>query len=200
MILKLDKFIVILAVTFLSACASEYPRLTIVDPLPPGINCRIALLPFVYQGDFPRGENIFFKAFAAEMMTSAGFKVIPEGDINQLYKQLKLYRRDLPNEKQMQAIGNRLDAQLIVLGEIIGMTEVDTGSYVDTNITVSVRIHDALTGDVLWSTYHKRKGEEYRNVMHYGRVNTITGLSRRMASEIITKWAEEGMKQCSDRL
>ena len=199
MISKCSKLVVLLTVILLSACASEYPRFNNVEPLPADFNCRIALLPFVYQGDFPRGENIFNRAFATEMNNVGGFEVIPDGDVREVYKQLRMYRRNLPNEFQMQTIGNRLDAQLIIIGDIVEMAEVDTGYYVDTRLTVSVRIYKASTGNLLWSTYHKRKGEEYRNIMHYGRVNTITGLSRRMANEIITLWTEKGMNQCIAR-
>ena len=197
MIVRLSRFLLLLAVIFLSACASEYPRFNIVEPLPVDFSCRVALLPFVGNVNMPRGESIFTKAFATEMKNVGGFDVIPEGDIQNIYQQLKLYPSNLPNEFHMRVIGNRLDAQLIILGEIVEMDEVDTGAYVDTRITVSVRIHEASSGNLLWSTYHKRKGEEYRNIMHYGRVNTITGLSRRMANEIITKWTEKGMNQCN---
>ncbi len=199
MISKFSKLVVLLAVIFLSACASEYPRFNIVEPLPADISCRVALLPFLYHGDFPRGENIFNQAFATEMKNVGGFEVIPDGDVQEIYQQLRMYRRNLPNEFQMKTIGNRLDSQLIILGEIVEMAEVDTGAYVDTRITVYVRIYESSTANLLWSTYHKRKGEEYRNVMHYGRVNTITGLSRRMANEIISMWTEEGMNQCNAR-
>ena len=168
-----------------------------VEPLPVNFNCRVVVLPFVGNVNMPRGENIFLKAFTTEMKNVGGFDVIPEGDIQNLYQQLKLYPSNLANESHMRVIGNRLDAQLIILGEIIEMDEVDTGAYVDTRLTVSVRIHEASSGNLLWSTYHKRKGEEYRNIMHYGRVNTITGLSRRMANEIITMWTEKGMNQCN---
>jgi len=185
-----------LLAVFLSGCGTKYPRLNIVEPLPEEIRCRIVLLPFVYEGKVPRGENIFYKAFTTELKNVGGFEVVQEAELLKLYQQFRLYRSNQPNEFQLQAIGNRLDAQLIVLGDIIEMTEVDTGSYVETNITVSVRIFEAATGNVLWSTYHKRKGEEYRNVMHYGRVNTITGLSRIMSNEIISLWIDEGVNTC----
>lgn len=196
---RYSQFFVLFAVFFLSACAAEYPRLNIVEPLPAELTCRVALLPFVNHGELVRGEDIFKKVFATELQNIAGLDVIPDGDVQNLYQQLRMYPQNLPKAYQMQIIGNRLDAQLIILGEIIDMAEVDTGNYVDTRITVSVRIHEASSGNLLWSTYHRRKGEEYRNIMHYGRVNTITGLSRRMADEIITMWTKEGLNQCNAR-
>ena len=116
--------------------------------------------------------------------------------MKKVYQQLKLYKGNIPNESQLKVIGNRLDVQLIILGEILRISEVDSGRYVDTHMTVKATIYEASTGDIMWSSYHRRQGEEYRNIMHYGRVNTITGLSRRMANEIITQWTEEGLNQC----
>ncbi|GAB4339676.1 MAG: hypothetical protein Kow0089_12760 [Desulfobulbaceae bacterium] len=188
--------VAIVVAAVLTGCSAKYPRLDVVDPLPDPVNCRVALLPFVYEGKVPRGENIFFKAFATELRNIAGLEIIPEADITKIYQQMRMYRNDLPNESQMQAIGNRLDAQLIIVGDLVEMEEVDTGAYVDTRMTVSVRIYLADTGKILWNTYHKRKGEEYRNIMHYGRVNTITGLARRVAGEIAALWVDRGMNQC----
>lgn len=181
----------------LTGCAEKYPRLEVVAPLPEGPSCRVMILPFAYQGDFPRGENILYKAFIAEMAAVPGFDVVAEGDVLQMYKQFKLFPKDQPNEEQLRLLAQRLGAETLVLGDILHMTEVDSGGEVSTELTLILNLHAGDSGKLLWSTYHRRQGEDYRNILHYGRVNTMSGLARRMANEIITVWLENGMKQCT---
>jgi len=181
----------------LTGCAEKYPRLEIIAPLPENPSCRVAILPFAYQGDFPRGENILYKVFIAEMAAVPGFDVVAEGDVLQLYKQFRLFPTDQPNEEQLRLLAQRLDAETLVLGDILRMTEMDNGSEVSTELTLILNLHAGDSGKLLWSTYHKRQGEDYRNVLHYGRVNSMSGLARRMTNEIITVWIENGMKQCA---
>ena len=193
---KAINLMVISLVLFVSGCASKYPVLDMVKPLPDSMTCRVALLPFYYQGKFDQGRDIFYKAFYDALKNIGGFDIVQEGDLKKVYQQLRLYKGSIPDETHLQIIGNRLDAQLIILGEILRISEVDSGSLVDTHMTAKATLYEASTGNVLWSTYHRRQGEEYRKIMHYGRVNTITGLSRRMATEIVKKWKEEGLNQC----
>ena len=182
----------------LTSCGTSLPNLEIVRPLPDSYTtCRVAVLPFGYQASYPRGENIFYEAFTAEFAASTNFDLVPEGDILQLYRQLKMYRKTRPSVERMQVLSRRLRADLVITGDILRLKENESGRYVDTAMTLVVRIHDGPTGRLLWSTYHKRQGKEYQNVMHYGRVNSISGLARRMSDEIITLWINEGMKQCA---
>ena len=181
----------------LTGCAEKYPRLEVIAPLPDNPSCRVAILPFAYQGDFPRGENILYKIFIAEMAAVSGFDVVAEGDVLQLYKQFRLFPQDQPNEEQLRLLAQRLGAETLVLGNILRMVEMDSGDEVSTELTLVLNLHEGASGKLLWSTYHKRRGEDYRNVLHYGRVNTMSGLARRMTNEIISIWIENGMKQCA---
>ena len=149
------------------------------------------------QATYNGGENIFYKAFTAELSTFPGLEEVPEGDILQLYKQFRIYPKNQPDERLLPMMAQRLEAQFVVTGDIQKMTEIDTGREVKTELTVLLNIYDGSTGKLLWSTYHKRRGEEYQNVLHYGRVNSLSGLSRRMANEILLLWIENGINQCA---
>ena len=189
--------LIIAVFILLTGCAGKYPRLEVIAPLPESPRCRVAILPFTYQGDYPRGENIFYKAFIAEMAAVPGFDVVAEGDVLQMYKQFRLFPKDQLNEEQMRILAQRLGAETLVLGDILRMNEFDSVNEVSTELTLVLNLYAGASGKLLWSTYHKRRGDEYRNVLHYGRVNSMSGLARRMANEVITLWIENGMKQCT---
>ncbi|MHB1349178.1 MAG: hypothetical protein C4563_00400 [Desulfobulbus sp.] len=184
------------AAFLLTGCGATLPRLEVLADLPETPQCRVAIMPFVYPGDFPRGAVIVYKAFASEMAAVEGLEVVPEGDVRQLYRQLLLYPTDLPNEEQLRIMARHLGAETVVVGEIQQMSEREA-DVVNTELTLIINLHSGESGKLLWSTYHRRRGEEYRNVLHYGRVNSMSGLARRMSAEILTTWIDNGMKQCT---
>lgn len=191
------ELILVVAAALICGCAGKYPRLEVIAPLPDTPQCRVAVLPFTSQEELPRGKNIVYKAFAAELAAVDGIDVVAEGDVLQLYKQFRLFPKDQPNEEQLRILAQRLGAETVLTGEILHMIEVDSGSEVDTELTLVLKHYAGDSGKLLWSTYHKRRGEEYSSVLHYGRVNSLSGLARRMAQEILNLWIDNGMKQCT---
>lgn len=182
----------------LTACGDTYPVLRTLEPLPEQSVCTIAVLPFQYEGGYPQGESIFYKAFSGKLSSEAGFEIASEGDVLQLYQQNRLYRNSKPGISQILSIGQQLDAQLVVSGDILRMEERDSGNSVETEITVIIKIYDTVTGKLIWYTYHKKHGDDYRQIMHYGKVYTLSALSQKMSEEIINLWFDNGMKKCQN--
>jgi polysaccharide biosynthesis protein PelC len=187
----------IIFLALLSAgCAAEYPRLKIIDTLPESDNCGIAVLPFAYQGKFPAGAEIVSKAFSAELASTPGIDVAREGDILQFYRQNKMYPRNQLNLAQITNLSRQLNVQYVITGDILDLQETDSGREIDTFLSLAIYVYSGSDGRLLWTTYHKRNGDEYRHIMHYGRVNSLTGLIRRMTKEIIQLWTENTIQQC----
>jgi hypothetical protein len=116
----------------LSSCAA---LLTKYDQLPhhrqmaaiPGTPvCRVAVLPFLNDSDYPLADAILAKVFATQLGVATNFLVIQEGDILKIYQQLHLLPGDEPTPEQLQLIASRLDAQLLVTGTVIEMRENPT--------------------------------------------------------------------------
>ncbi|HEB51211.1 MAG TPA: hypothetical protein ENI89_11450 [Desulfobulbus sp.] len=189
----------VLLVLLLAGCARQVPTLYRFADLPARGSCRIALLPLVDKGSYPRGATILSKVLRSELVSSGHFRVVQEGDILDLYRQLLLYPNRQPNQEQLRIIGGRLGIGLFVGGDILEMRQGQAkgGIAPDTDLTMILRIYDGGTGRLLWSTYHRRQGSHYQKVLHFGRINTVTGLARQMAREVIGLWLEEGMEPCA---
>ncbi len=181
----------------LVACSAATPKLDKMRPLPANFTCRVAVLPFLDRGGYPRGAELFYKVFSAELVSAAAFQLVQEGDVLNLYRQLTIYPSQEPTLEQLRIIGSRLGVQLFIGGDILRMVERRSGREVVTELTVVLRLYDGRTGKLLWETYHKRRGKDYLTVMHFGRINTITGLAQRMSKEIINLWLKQGMNQCA---
>ena len=132
----------------------------------------------------------------AEMIRTGHFDVAQEGDIRDIYDQIKLLPGQQPSIEQIRLLGSRLGAQAIITGSVITMGEQRQFLGMKPSLAVHVNILDAHTGKILWSTYHHREGADYRKVMHFGMVNTVTSLAQHVSQEILTLWFDKGFKGC----
>ncbi len=158
--------------------------------------CRAAILPFVNASRFDQGDVVFQRIFATQMSGATGIDIVAEGDVRKLYAELRIYPNTFPDIEQLRVLGSRLKADLLIGGRVVEMEEKMGGNFVNPVLSVDMQTYDGRSGEILWTTYHRREGKEFRKVMHFGLVNTITQLSRIMADEIVHVWTEEGVKQC----
>jgi len=180
----------------ISSCTSSRPSLEKKNVYEGESICSVALLPFINGSRFEQGNLIMQRVFAAELSRIAGIEVASEGDVQNIYQELRIYPNQLPGIEQIRVLGSRLDVQLVISGRISEMEEKMGDNYVNPVLALTLQVYDAKSGKTMWTTYHGREGTDYRKVMHFGLVNTVTQLSRIMSDEIIEEWFAEGMKQC----
>lgn len=168
-------------------------------PLPPGSICQVAVLPFVDESEYPLAGAIAGKVFASQLQAEGDYLVVQEGDVLKVYQQLHILPAWAPTEEQMQIIANRLHAQLLITGIVLEMRE-DRGEHgtVNPRIIEEIQIRDGRTGQVIWTTFHRRQGTDYTKTMHFGTIHTVTGLSKQMAVEIINLWFKKGLAKCNE--
>jgi hypothetical protein len=166
-------------------------------PMPPGPVCRVAVLPFVSDADFPLADAIVNKVFATQFQNSGNFFLIQDGDVLKIYHQLHILPGMTPNLDQLQIIANRVGAQFLITGVVLEMREDrGPGGTVNPTLALQIQLCDGRSGQTLWTALHRRQGSYYTKAMHFGTINTVTGLSRQMAAEIINLWFEKGLAQC----
>ncbi len=184
----------------LSGCSKQPPVVHPLSSLPAEGICRVAVLPFVSESDFPEGDIIFYRVFTSELIKYADFELTQEGDVREAFRKARVTPglKELDLEK-LRIIGNYLNVDVLIEANIIELDEYEVKGNIVPFMSVNIRIIDAATGRMLWLTYHRREGEEYRKVMHFGMVNTVTRLAHRMSKEIIKRWIAEGLVlKCTD--
>ena len=192
-------FLMLLIGCLCSGCTSgQLPLQQQLTSLPSGPICRVAVLPFLNDSDFPLAGAIDRQAFATQFQSSGDYHVSQEGDVLKVYQQLHILPGVAPSLEQLQIIGDRVNAQLLITGIVLEMRE-NRGEHGTVNplVVEEIQIRDARSGETLWTTFHRRQGTDYKKTMHFGTIHTVTGLSRQMAEEIINLWFEKGLPQCN---
>ncbi len=192
--------LVMLALTaLLAGCAAgNGPQLQQMSPLPEVAVCRVAVLPFQNDSEFLAADAVIAKVVSARLQQSTDYLLAQDGDVYKAYRQLGLLPGMVPDLEQLQIIADRVDARLLFTGIVLEMRE-DRGDHGSVNpvIVLEMQIRDGRSGEVLWTTFHRREGADYNKTMHFGSIYTITGLGRRMVDEIITLWLKKGLIQCN---
>ncbi len=178
------------------SCTSTKPSLHTFAAVEADALCRTAVLPFVNNSRFDQGELIVQRVFAAELADLQGVEVVGEGDVRAFYPELRIFPNQLPDLDQLRVLGSRLGVQSIISGRIVEMEERGTVNKVNPQIALSLQVHSGQSGETMWTSYYRREGEDYRTVMHYGQINTVTELARIMSNEILEKWLSEGVSGC----
>lgn len=186
----------VLVAPAMGGCAGKSLYVQEFVAAPYGRVSSVAVLPFRNKSGYKQGDRIFYRVFLSELVSYGGWRVALEGDVRKIYQQLHLRPWDQPSPEQLKIIASRLGVERLIAGDIFVMEEKIYKEYVNPAIGVQVRIYEGETGRILLATDHRRQGDDYRTMMHFGLVNSVTNLSRRVAQEILTEWRERGLVPC----
>lgn len=159
--------------------------------------CRIAVLPFINHTGYLQGDLIFYRIFIAELNRRGDFTVAQEGDVREIFRQMKLSPKDIPGHEQLLILADRLAIDAVISGEIVTMHEEQGAKETQPQLAVALQLTPVGSAKPLLATYHRRSGEDYRKVLHFGLINTMTSLAALVADEILTVWKEKGLTPCA---
>jgi len=161
--------------------------------------CRVAVLPFANETRYPVGGLLLYRVFQAELVATRIYEVVGEGDVRKLMIQYRILPGDTPGREFYEALVKSFGVDAVVEGRVIQMEEVHSeGGEVEPRLAFWVELRDARTQKVVMTAYNSRRGGDYRKVMHFGAVGSITELARKMCDEVLNKWRREGLRGCGD--
>ncbi len=170
------------------SCSEVQPRTQHLVDLEEERPRLVAVLPFLNDSDFDQGGTLVQRVFSSELIKLDSISVSREGDVRSIYRELGIFPYQIPDLEQRRILGSRLKADVLINGRVKVMEEKRSGRYVNPVLALELHAYDGRTGRTLWTTHHRKKGGEYRTLMHFGMVSTVTGLSRKMSKEILEEW------------
>ncbi len=157
--------------------------------------CRVAVLPFANEtGDFRVGRLIY-RVFLSQLIASHEFQVVEEGRIRNFLRLERCLVGKEPPPRVLRTMGERLGVEAIIGGTVLEAKEDRQGVF----LSLSIWVRDAKEGQLLWSTYHSRRGDDYQKIFHFGRILTLTRLSEKMVQEILADWQKKNLGGCQQR-
>jgi TolB-like protein len=161
--------------------------------------CRIAVLPLTNQTEHPTIERIFGRVFISELISAGNYQVAHEGDIRQILTQMRMLSGLELSSEQIRGLADRLGVQIVISGAVLEVESTgDNVLDINPSMAVVLRILEASSGRTIWATYNRSEGSDYRIVMHFGLINTVSALAKKVSAEIIDEWAKEGFKKCTE--
>ncbi len=180
----------------LSACVSHNsPEVQNISP-PSAAFCNIAVLPLVNDSEYQQGGVIVYRIFVSELHKVKGLTISQEGDVRKLYRQMRIGPKDTPSLDDLKILADRLRVQGFVQGKVVKMREDKGRLETRPILALNLRMVNAATGRTMMTIYNSRRGQDYRSIMHFGVVNTITELARVVSDEIIRQWFPAGEVKC----
>ncbi len=180
----------------LFACGKRLP-VTYKSPLVGKTRvCKVAILPFSNESGYPMGGVLLYRVFLAEMVTKRGYQVVGEGDVRKVIIQQRSMPGQTPDYEFYKVLVESLGVDAVVTGRVIQMEEVRKGREIEPKVAFWLEVRDARNGKVIWNTYNRKRGGDYRKLMHFGVISTVTALARRMCDEVLRDWEREGLEGC----
>ena len=178
----------------MAGCAGkkrERPQVTLTRKVPPRV-CSLAVLPFQNQTKYPAAGLMLYRVFMAELANEAGFHAVEEGMIRRVLLRGKVFPGETISPEIRAMVVKVTGADALLSGEV--EEAVEEKDWV--HLAFSLRVREARTGRLLWTTYYARNGEDYRTVMHFGKIDTLAGLARQMVMDVLKSWREKGLGGC----
>ena len=154
--------------------------------------CSMAVLPFQNQTKYPAAGLMLYRIFLSEMARSKEFHVVEEGMIRRILLRGKVFPGKPLTPELQSMIYKATHVDALLSGEVVVAEEEKDRIY----LAFELKVRETETGRLLWTTYYAREGEDYRKVMHFGEIGTLTGLARQMIIDILKSWHEKRLGGC----
>ncbi len=170
-------------VVFSAGCAAKRP---VAAPGEPVTGAKsVAVLPFNNISGKRDAAEIVSNIFITALFRSGKFKVEEPGNIMQFMIQERVTTVGELDLEKLQVLANRFKVDSVIVGTV---EEFDEGKTMETPVPVvalSARMINPKSGTIVWSAQNKRKGDDYIVVFDFGRVRSITTLTKRAVDEMI---------------
>ncbi len=187
MVTKLKIVIIVSTICFFAACSSASAPYTYIRKGFdwPGIK-KLAVFPFYNNTKIAGADKIVTGIFISGLVQTGRFKVEFPGNVKCFLVNERIIVRTSVDLDTIKLMGKRLGVQAVILGQVEEFTGVDDKKRnVDCVVSISARMVDTMTGEILWMTQYRKTGEDYTIVIDFGRVRSVSTLVKKVVAEMI---------------
>jgi len=187
---------VVLLLMTVSGCASHHgPQVRMLTASGKNV-CKLAVLPFANETGQTAAAIQVYRIFTSELIASRNYRVEPEGEVYFFLNRSRLMLGDLLDSQDYAELARQLEVDAIVRGRVIALEERKSAQGSPPNCALQIDLLSADNGELLASTYHRRSGEEFQKILHFGTIRTTSQLVSQVSREIIDAWNKKGLSHC----
>lgn len=179
---------VVLVALSLTGCGSRIAEPFADQALTSSQNPSIAILPFDNLSDDQGAGKTMENLILVEFLKNSPARVIDPGEVMAALVEERIRLATSIPRKTLKALGQRLDVTHFILGIVHEYTmqrmSGSGGSGEVPIVSLTLRILDAQSGDIVWATSAARRGNDSETVFGIGRIDSIEQLAQVTAQEI----------------
>jgi polysaccharide biosynthesis protein PelC len=185
-----NKFLRVLGILVLLVVSCSGPRTFLNENADWTFYKQIGVLPFInLSSDHYAGEKVQ-SAFITELYLTNRFQVMEPGEFNmQVAQELKASPSQSMQEltaAQIKAIGDKVGVQGIIEGEVREYSMIRVGQADYPMISLTFRMIDVPTGNVVWMTSYTKKGGPNIPIISIGETHTLSELTQKACHDVVT--------------
>jgi curli biogenesis system outer membrane secretion channel CsgG len=176
---------VLLNVIVISACLSR-PNAYVRDHYDASGVQKVGLFSFHNNTKIPEAGDMVTGAFLAGLVEGGRFQVEFPGNIRSFLVSERIIVRTGLDLDTIKLMGKRLGVDAVVLGQVeeYAGAEDERRGMVPT-VSISARMVDAQTGEILWMAQYRRTGDDYIKVLDFGKIRSVGELTNKVVGEMI---------------
>lgn len=160
--------------------------------------CRLAVLPFANETGRKAAAVQVYRIFSSELIASRSYQVEPEGEVYFFLHRSRLRLGDLLDSQDYAELARQLEVDAVVRGRVIALENRKAANGSLPYCALHLDLVSAENGELLASTYHRRSGEEFQKILHFGTIRTTSELIAQVSREVISTWQKKGLSHCSE--
>ncbi len=141
-----------------TGCASS-PRTTYVHANADlGAVRSVAVLPFEsLAGDRTAADKVH-DIFLIELLATGAFDVVEPGEVAKVLREAGIPSTEMLAPADFQSLGQQLGTDGFFLGKVVDFAETRSGMTPAPEVTIQLRLVEALSGVTIWSASDSRSG------------------------------------------
>lgn len=183
---------VLLFLAVLAGCAPSIKPFTSAK-LKVKEGARMAILPLDNLSKTPNTGKSLDNVLLVEFLKKTPVAVVDPGEVAAALSEVRIRLATSISRENVQLLGKKLAVDYFLVGivhdyEMQASTGIGGGGAVPA-LSISLRLLDAVTGDIVWGTNYTRRGSDRETVFGIGRVQSLNSLAEETAAELAQAFA-----------